>query len=789
MPKDKKKRKKKKKHVILKAILWTILIGLLLAIGLFAGFIYSIINGAGALSKADFEISKFTTYIYDKDGNEYTTVNSGENRTYASLSEVSPYLPEAFIAIEDERFESHKGIDIKRTAGATFKFILSKFGIGKASYGGSTITQQVIKKVTEDDDREWTRKVREIVRAIQLEQWLSKEQIIELYMNLIYLGEGSYGVEMAAHTYFDKTANDLTIAECALIAGLAQAPEGFNPYKYPEKAKTKQLLVLNKMYECGYISLEQLTEAKEQELVYKKGTIELASNNSYFIDAVIEEVISDLQAEKGVTRAMAQKMVYNNGLKIYTTLDPKVQKALETVYEDEQYFKNSKGEYDPDLQSAMVIIDYKKGNVSGLVGGAGDKTTRRGLNRATQITRAPGSNIKPLAVYGAGLEKGVLTAATVFDDVPLSKKVGNKVWSPANYDNRYRGLSNIRKAITISMNVMAVKSLDKVGVDYSFDFLKKLGITTLTSNDRYPAALSLGGLTKGVSPLELAGAYGTIANGGIYIEPKLYTKVVDRYGETLLAKKSIIRDVMSKENAYILTSMMQDVVTGSEGTARVTKINNIDTAGKTGTTNDTKDRWYSAFTPYYVGSVWVGYDKQKTISTSVNPSAKLWKAVMEKVHEGLPAATFTKPSGVVQVEVCVDSGLLATELCKKDRRGTRVYTEYFNSKNRTIPTEYCTTHKVVEVCPDTFKLANPTCLNTVGTVGIVFIDRGYETEPSRLPEDYAYEVPKTYCEFHYCPQDEEGNYIYIPPVIDSGSEEVIEEDTEEENENIPFWIR
>ena len=473
---------------------------------------------------------------------------------------------------------------------------------------------------------------------------------------------------------------------------------------------------------------------------------------------------------------MAQKMVYNNGLKIYTTLDPTIQNALETVYTDNSYFTNAKGEYDPDLQSAMVIIDYKKGNVVGLVGGAGEKTTLRGLNRATQSKRAPGSNIKPIAVYGPGLEKGTLTAATVFDDVPMTLKVGTHVWKPTNYDNRYRGLTNIRKAIEVSMNVMAVKSFETVGTDYSFNFLKKLGISTLTANDRYPAALALGGLTEGIIPLEMAAAYGTIANGGVYVEPKLYTKIVDRNGDVVIDKKSEVRDVMSKQNAYILTNMMMDVTTGSEGTARVTKIKNIDTAGKTGTTSSSKDRWYTAFTPYYVGSVWVGYDQQKTISTSVNPSAKLWKAVMEKVHDGLPAATFSVPTGVVKVEVCRDSGLLATDLCKSDRRGSRVYTENFNSTNGTVPTTYCTTHEMVQVCPDTFKLANPTCLQSVGTVGIVFVNRHYETAPSRLPEDYAYEVPSTYCDFHYCPVDENGNYIEPSQIVTP----VVEEDEIEE---------
>lgn len=787
MPKNKNKNKKKGKKFfkgILKFFLYAFLIGILILTGLFVGLYYSIANGTGALTKEEYTINKFTTFVYDKDGKEYTTISGGENRTYATIEQISPYLPKAFIAIEDERFENHFGIDIKRTIGATGKYVLSKLGIGKASYGGSTITQQVVKKVTGEEDRTATRKVKEIIRAIQLENELSKDQIIELYMNLIYLGEGAYGVQTAAHTYFDKDVSELTIAECALIAGLAQAPEGKNPYNYPEKAKARQELVLEKMKKLGSISDEQYNEAIKQELVYKKGSVELASSNSYFVDAVVEDVIADLQESRGITRVMAQKMVYNDGLRIYTTVDPKVQSALEEVFSDKSYFKHKNGEYDEELQAAMVVLDYKKGNVAGLVGGAGEKTTLRGLNRATQITRAPGSNIKPIAVYGAGLENKTLTAATVFDDVPVTYKIGKNVWSPKNYDFRYRGLSNIRKGIEVSMNIVAVKAFNKVNAidpNYSYEFLKKLGITTLTSNDRYPAALSLGGLTNGVSPLELAAAYGTIANSGIYIEPKLYTKVVSRTGETILESRSEVREVMSKENSFILTDMMMDVTTGSEGTALSAKIKNIDTAGKTGTTSDSKDRWFTAFTPYYVGSVWVGYDIQKELNTNGNPSAKLWKGVMEKVHANLAPAKFAKPANVVEVEVCKDSGLLPTELCKNDKRGSRVYTEYFNAKNGTIPTEYCSTHVYYEVCPDTFKLANPVCENLVGTIKIVRLNRNYEEgQPVAKPEDYAYEVPNTYCDFedHYCPMDEDGNWIYNPYFP---SDEETEEDDEKEN--------
>ena len=750
---NKKRKRKKKKHPILKAIFIIILLGFIVAIGLVYGFVQSVINGAGALAKEDFEISEFTTTIYDKNGAIYTQLYSNENRTYVALDEISPYLKEAFISIEDERFESHFGIDVKRTGAAVVKWITT----GNSNFGGSTITQQLIKKVTDDDDRSWQRKAREIVRAVQLEQWLSKDQIIELYMNIIYLGEGAYGVEKAAYTYFNKSANDLTIAECALIAGLAQAPEGKNPYNYPESAKARQELVLAKMFELNKITKEQYDEALAQELVYEKGSLELASSNNYFVDAVIDQLIKDFQEEKGVTEVMAQKMVYSNGLKIYTTIDPKIQSALEEVYKDESYFKLKDGKYDPEVQSAMVIIDYKKGNVVGLIGGAGEKTTLRGLNRATMMTRAPGSTIKPLAVYAPGIDMGIFTPATTYDDVPLEYKTATSVWTPSNSYSKYRGLTSVRKGVEISSNIVAAKAFLDVGAESSYSYLEKFGITTLTRSDKVPGALALGGLTRGMTPLQHAAAYGALANAGIYVEPKLYTKVIDMNNEIILENISTIDEVVKESTAYIITNMLQDVVNGSEATGSSARLSNMNVAGKTGTSNESKDRWFAGYTPYYVASTWVGYDKQKTVNMSGNPAAKIWKAVMQKVHEGLPNKEFVKPSNIITAEVCADSGMLATEACKNDRRGSRVKNEIF--VRGTVPTEECTIHKYVDVCPDTFKLANPTCLSTVGTIKIVCLDRNYEKEPSKLPKDYEYETPSTYCEFHYCAVDENGNYI------------------------------
>ncbi len=355
----------------------------------------------------------------------------------------------------------------------------------------------------------------------------------------------------------------------------------------------------------------------------------------------------------------------------------------------------------------------------------------------------------------------------------------------------------------MSNNIVAAKTLqEKVGTDYAYNFLKKLGITSLTTSDRNsPASLALGGMSKGVSPLELAAAYGAIANNGVYVEPKLYTLIKDRNGQIVIEKKSEVRDVMSKQNAYILTDMLKTVTTGSEGTGRLARLDGIDVAAKTGTTSDDKDRWFTAYTPYYVGAVWFGYDTPKYIDVSTNPGTKVWKAVMEKIHKDLPDAKFERPTGVIDVEICRDSGLIATEACKADLRGSRVITEIFNSKNGTIPKATCEVHQYASVCPDSFKLANPTCLHTVGTISIVRLNRNYEEgQPTIAPADYEYETPKDYCEFHYCARDEEGNWIYdYNPEPDeddyywiTGDEEEINDDSNEEsndeNQNMPsFW--
>lgn len=785
--KQKKKKKKKGKRKIWKIVLLTILWGIIIAIGLGVGVVYSIFEGAGELPLEKFEINNFTTIIYDKDGNEYARLDTKENRIYVGLDEMSKYLPKAFMAIEDERFEEHFGVDVKRTGAATINWITT----GNSDFGGSTITQQLIKKVTNDQGRSWQRKVREIVRAIQLEQKMSKNQIIELYMNIIFLGENSYGVETAAHTYFNKTAAELTIAECAMIGGLAQAPSSVNPFSNYEKAKARQELVLTKMHELGYITTEEYNTAMAEELVVNKGTSKTGSSNSYFVDAVVNAVIEDIHEQYGVDKGEAQRMVYSNGYSIYTTVDPKIQSDIESVYKDQSYFKLKNGTYDPEIQSAMVIIDYKKGNVVGMVGGAGEKTLQRGLNRATQTKRPPGSTMKPLGVYGPALEAGVITAASTFDEVSTTFKIaGSKDWTPGN-NGKYRGLTSVRTAIKVSSNVVAAKVFNEIGASASRNFLLKLGVTSLTSSDVGAASLALGGLTVGLSPYEHAAAYGTFANGGIYMEPKVYTKVVDREGSAVLEKISDVRSVMSKQNAYLLTNMLQSVVSSGTGTEAALK--NMKVAGKTGTTNESKDRWFAGYTPYYVASVWVGYDEQKNVSMSGNPAAKLWKAVMSKVHEGLENKDFEKPSGIVSVEVCKDSGMIPTELCKKDSRGSRVASEYFTKG--TEPVDECTMHVEVQVCPDTLMLMNPTCHTKTSAINVVRLNKTYEAVPNPKPEDYDFIIPTEYCAFHEALKDENGNWIINTPTTPTYSGDISTSVSGEDDDSglydengMPTWL-
>lgn len=718
-----------------KPITVVILLVVFIAIGGLGGVFLGIIDTTKDITADDLKYKDLTTIFYDKDGKEFGSIYSSQNRMVVGLNEMSKFLPKAFVAIEDERFYKHKGIDFRRIAGAVINYVIP----GGKSYGASTITQQLVKNLTGEKQVTLKRKLQEQWRAIDLETKMSKDQILELYLNTIYLGEGVCGVEAAAVTYFDKEAKDLTLAESAMIAGITQNPSKYDPIKSYENSKNRQEIILDKMVELGDITQEECEKAKREKIKIKKGTIKKVLRQSYFIDNVCEDVLRDLQVKKNLSKEIAQKLLFSAGLKIYTTADSKVQSALDEAYADDSSVFRAFSGSSVKPQSAMVVIDYRTGKIVGMVGGRGEKSGIMTFNRATDAKRQPGSSIKPIAVYGPALDDGLITAGTVIDDVPI--KIGD--WSPRNwYKDGFWGLSTIRRGIQNSMNIVAVKVWLKLGSERSAEFLNKVGITSLTDADMNPASLALGGLTKGVSPLEMAAAYGAIANGGHYIKPITYTKVEDRNGKVLLENRPESSPVMDERAAYILTNMMEDVV--NSGTAKAAQLSNMPVAGKTGTTSKNMDRWFVGYTPYYVAATWFGYDKQKNIPGDTNYSAKLWKIVMEKVHSGLNRAEFVEPAGIVKKEICIDSGKLPTDLCRRDPRGNRTRVELFIKG--TEPTETCKTH--VEVCSQTGLLANPTCPSK--RVAIVRQEPYVPADSDApMPQDKKYEAAsREYCNIH-----------------------------------------
>lgn len=580
-----------------------------------------------------------------------------------------------------------------------------------------------------------------------MEKWLSKDEIMELYLNIIYLGEGAHGVQTASYTYFGKDVSELTVAECALVAGLTQSPEGYNPYKYPEKAKRRQEVVLSQMKKLGYINEEQYNEAINQELVYKKGEIVSNVVQSYFIETAIDQVVEDLAKERGISEAMAKKMVYSDGLKIYTTLDTKAQAAMDEVYTNTKNFstkqiKNKEtGETEKvRAQSAMTIMDYHTGNVVALVGGSGEKTIARGLNRAVDSYRQPGSCIKPLSVYAPGIESRAFTAGSIFNDGPITRK--NGTWTPKEWYSGWKGLVTTRDAIAQSMNIPAILGLEKVGVDYSYNFMKDLGFKHLQVADKDLAPLSLGGLNKGASVLEMTAAYGTIANNGVYIEPKFYTRVEDANGKVILEKKSTTRRVMSEQTAFIVKDLLKAPVISAGGTASFAKISGMDVATKTGTTTDSKDRYFAGFTPYYVAAVWYGYDDpQKITDKGINPAGKLWINVMKSVHKGLASAKFEQVDDILKVTVCKDSGLLPTDGCP-------TITEYFLPG--TQPKETCNLNTKAIICKDSGLLAGKYCPET-SKEEKVYVNKGDNVIGNESGKTQNAMPPTEYCNIHKKP--------------------------------------
>lgn len=654
--------RKRLKMTILSAVLIMIVIISGVAVGMYAAVSREI---------KDMNIQtlalNYSSFIYYEDESgqpqELEQIQSDSNRIWIDSSKIPQVMKDAVVAIEDERFYKHHGVDIKRTLGATGKWVLAKVGIGTSNYGGSTITQQVIKNITNETENTPSRKIKEMMRAIALEKQLSKDEILTMYLNIVYFANGCNGVEAAANTYFNKSASELTLAEAASIAGITQFPSQYDPFVHPENNIEKRNVVLKKMLDLGYISEAEYSQASSSDLVVSNAHKENQGRiTSYFVDQVVNDVINDLMEQKGYSADFATQQVYNGGLKIYSTLDPDIQDILEDTFTDTSNFPyTGKG-----AQSAMVIIDPYTGKIRGLVGGLGEKTDIRGWNRATQSKRQPGSAIKPLSVYAPGIDTGKITEVTNVTDEEIT--IGNDNWKPKNSYNDFYGDMTVKEAVARSSNIPAVKVLDMVGLSTSFGYLQnKFHISTLEEKDKNYSSLALGGLTQGVTVKDMAAAYATFVNSGKYIEPYTYTQVLDSTGQVILQNTPNATQAISAASAYITADLLYGVVNSSVGTGRSAKLDcGISTYGKTGTTDDDCDKWFVGFTPYYVGACWYGFDTPASLSAagvSGNPTVTAWNIVMEKIHESLDKKELTKPNNVVEVEVCEKSGMLATSTC------------------------------------------------------------------------------------------------------------------------------
>lgn len=805
------------------------------------GFVHGLIDSAPDISQIDVIPQGYTTKVRDREGNiiEYL-VGANSNREYVYLKDLPDYIKYCFISIEDERFYEHSGIDIRGIFRAGFVGLTS----GNFSQGASTITQQLLKAQIFNGGMETNfidrleRKIQEQYLAIQLENKLDKDTILEYYLNTINLGSGTLGIQTAAKKYFNKNAKDLTLSEAATIAAIAQLPVYLNPINYPERNKVRRDEILSEMLEQGYCTQEEYDAAMADDVYTRIQTINSQQNTSkyytYFVDELIEQVIEDLQDKLGYTEAQATNLLYSGGLEIYSTQDPVIQEICDEVYSDESYFPKMGVSYweltyalsiqkadgstvhyhnddlldfykaynDPEKlymdkdgskfsllfldkedmqekiaafreamlepgdkvlaekadmilqpQSSFVVMDQNTGEVVAIEGGRGEKRGNRVLNRATNTTRQPGSTFKVLSTYLPALDTAGFTLASVKDDSGpyyypgTDKRVRN--WTSSE---KYNGLTTLRQAIYDSMNIVTVKTLVDVTPQVGYDYLQKLGFTTIIESQKLEDGrvvsdinlpMALGGLTKGVSNLELTAAYAAIANGGIYIKPIFYTKILDRDGNVLLENKPKKEQVMKASTAWLLTSAMQDVV--KKGTGTNLKFTAIDMpeAGKTGSTSDYNDLWFSGFTPYYTATIWSGFDNNGSQTDKTYPR-KIWKTIMEQIHikKNLEKKEFTMPDSIVTAKICTKSGKLAVSGCCDSKDvGNTTRIEYF--AKGTEPTEYCDVHVKAKICTDSNARATDNCPASSIKEKVFLIK-----DEKAITADTPYLLPKISCPLH-----------------------------------------
>lgn len=732
--------------------------------GVVAGAAIGYITTSTAITEDDLVLGGTVTTLYDINGNVIAELKNTDNKNILEVSfdEVPQDLKDAFVAIEDKRFYDHQGVDIIRTGGAILQALK-----GDASFGGSSITQQLVKNITGDNSASIPRKIREIWRALQLESRLDKDEILTYYMNIIYMGYDCYGVGAASLAYFGKPVSELSLAECAFLAGITNNPSYYNPLtvKGRENALGRQGTILREMLTQGFITEEEHAAAKAEVLVFNDDyTSEISSKNirSYFVEQVILEVRTDLM-EMGYTRGEANNIIYGSGAKIYTTMDPNVQNALNTVYSDDSNFPYNAANPDLDkeyqVQSAMVIMDPQTGYISGLYGGSGKKTINFGLNRATQINRQPGSTLKPIMIYGPLLDNHTITLSTVMDDVPKYMNYNSpQTIYPNNYDyNVFKGSMTMVTALAESNNVIPA-TLFKDNMEYCLDYLKKLGIDRTT--ETY-ISTALGGLSVGVSPLDMAAAYVPYANEGFYYTPIIYTKLVDSNGKTMVENVSESTLICQDETtSSLVTLAMQEVVNSGTAAGKISIADNngtpVPAAGKTGTTDNYKDSWFVGYTPEYVGATWYGFDDNQYLEGDDQGQATvIWGKVMAEIHKNLNPTAFSYSGKIVSKEVCKYSGMLATDLCTLDPRGSQVATYYYASE-ADAPTATCTNHVRVSICNESGMLAHNGCSAHTTSVLLVRPFSFTALYGSTIqPLDLQYVAPTRNCTVH--------TEIVIPP--------------------------
>ncbi|MGF7186827.1 penicillin-binding protein 1A [Desulfitispora alkaliphila] len=736
--------KKRKKINIFKLCIVVFTVLALVAVGLGIGATVGITQNMPEWDPRDLETSR-TTFVYDINGEQVTQLHAGENRVpIGSLDNVPDSLINAFLAIEDSRFYEHNGVDLRALGRAVVANIRGEFG----SEGASTITQQLVKNAFLTPDKTIERKLQEMVLAIQLERRYTKDEILTYYFDWIYFGHGAYGVKAAAQTYFGKELNELTLGESATLAGLVQRPNALSPYRNEDGAKHRRNRVLDRMVHYGFITETQANTSKSEEYELA-GLRPTMHPYPYFVDYVVDQA-EQLLEDNGIPRDQLR----TSGLRIHTTLDPKVQRAAENAFKNDSLFPSPRPNEEFKVQGAMAIIDHRTGQIKGLVGGR-DHVTERGLNRATQSRRQPGSAFKPIAAYAPALELGY-TAASVIDDVPTEFRIaGQSPYRPTNLGGNYQGLITMREAIRRSYNVPAVKMLHEIGVDNGYEFAQRLGVP-LDATDRN-LSMSLGGLSNGVTPLNMAKAFGAFANEGILVDSHAITKITDADGEVLIEVTPSKNSVMSEQNAFIMTDMLRTVVTNGTGTRA--SLGNRPVAGKTGTTqlpntreftnlSGSRDVWFVGYTPELVGAVWMGYDKTDAnhylyrIYGGNNP-ASLWKAVMEAALKDVPVQQFKQPDGIIRSAVDSKSGLLPSELTPDEF----IISELF--ARGTVPTKMSDIWVKGEVCNLHGKLPTEYCPDVVGGV---FLKRPVPYEqPSwtnASPQDLRMELPRQECDIH-----------------------------------------